>query len=77
MTKQTKTMHWNGLTLDISLEQDNVTSRIAGEKHVALKVVSHEERKFLLNDSYPAALVIAAGGAMNFIDVILSAQLAA
>lgn len=73
MTKQTT--KWNGLTLEISAEPNRVLSRLAGEEVTSLKVTSPATAKPLINDAFAASLIQSAGGAVDFVDVMLSAEL--
>ena len=75
MKTKTETMAWNRLTLEISLESNAVLSRIAGEEYASLKVTSPANAKPLINDAFAASLIQSAGGAANFVDVMLSAEL--
>ena len=72
MTKQT--MKWNGLTLEISAEPNRFLSRIQGEEVTSLKVTSRAIAKPLINDAFAASLIAQAGGAVDFVDVMLSAE---
>jgi hypothetical protein len=73
MTKQT--MKWNELTLEISAEPNRFLSRIEGEEVTSLTVTSAASAKPLINDTFAASLIRTAGGAVNFVDVMLSAEL--
>jgi len=75
MTKQT--MKWNGLTLEISAEPNRFLSRIQGEEVTSLKVTSRAIATPLMNEAFAASLIAQAGGAVNFVDVMLSAERAA
>jgi hypothetical protein len=76
MTKKTETMAWNGTTLEISMEPNEFLSRITGEEYASLKVTNPANtRKPLFNDALPLSLIRSAGGAANFVDVMLSAEL--
>lgn len=76
MTKETETMEWNGLMLEISMEPNAVLSRITGEEYASLKVTAAANtRKPIFNDAWPVSLIRSAGGAANFVDVMLSAEL--
>ncbi len=75
MTKETETMAWNGMTLEISVEPNDVLSRITGEAYASLKVTNPANNRDLINDALPLSIIRAAGGAENFVDVTLSAQL--
>jgi len=75
MKTKTETMAWNGLTLEISLEPNAVLSRLAGEEYASLKVTSPAIAKPLINDAFADSLIQSAGGAVNFVDVMLSAEL--
>ena len=74
MTTQTETMAWNGLTLEISLEPNPFLSRITGEAYASLKVTNTANSRDLMNDSLPLSVIRSAGGAANFVDVMLSAD---
>ena len=74
MTKQTETMAWNGMTLEISLEPNPVLSRITGEAYASLKVTNAANSRNLINNSLPLSVIRSAGGAANFVDVMLSAD---
>ena len=74
MKTENETMAWNGLTLEISLEPNAVLSRIAGEAYASLKVTNAESRRDLMNDTLPLSVIRSAGGAANFVDVMLSAD---
>ena len=73
MIKQT--MKWNGFTLEISAEPNRILSRLAGEEVTSLKVTSPATAKPLINDVFAASLIQSAGGAVDFVDVMLSAEL--
>lgn len=75
MKKQT--MNWNGHTLVINAESNRLLSRLAGEEVISLKVTSPLTAKPLINDAFAASLIQSAGGAMDFVDVMLSASQAA
>lgn len=78
MTKQTETLAWNGLTLEISMERNAVLSRIAGAEYASLKATNPAKTsKPLFNDAFAVSLIQSAGGAANFVDVMLSAAQAA
>ena len=72
MTKQT--MKWNGLTLEISAEPNRFLSRIQGEEVISLKVTSRAIATPIMNEAFAASLIAQAGGAVNFVDVMLSAE---
>ena len=74
MKTETETMAWNGLTLEISLEPNPVLSRITGEAYASLKVTNAANSRNLINDALPLAVIRSAGGAANFVDVMLSAD---
>ena len=74
MKTENETMAWNGLTLHISLEPNAVLSRITGEAYASLKVTNAESRRDLMNDTLPLSVIRSAGGAANFVDVMLSAD---
>ena len=71
MKTQTK---WNGLSIEISAEPNRLLSRIQGEEVTSLKVTSATTAKPLINDAFAASLIAQAGGAVNFVDVMLSAE---
>lgn len=75
MTKQTETMEWNGLTLEISLEPNDVLTRITGEAYASLKVTNPANNRSLFNDVLPFEVLRSAGGAESFIDVMLSVEM--
>ncbi len=70
---KTKT-NWNGLSIEISAEPNPFLSRIEGEEITSLKVTSSSAAKPLINDAFAASLIAQAGGAANFVDVMLSAE---
>lgn len=70
-------MKWNGLTIEISAEQNKFLSRIQGEEITSLKVTSPAIATPLMNEAFAASLIAQAGGAANFVDVMLSAERAA
>ncbi len=70
-------MKWNGLTIEISAEPNRLLSRLQGEEVTSLKVTSTATAKPLINDAFAASLIAQAGGAANFVDVMLSAERAA
>ena len=74
MTTENQTMAWNGLTLEISLEPNAVLSRMTGEAYASLKVTNTANSRNLINDALPLSLIRSAGGAENFVDVMLSAD---
>jgi hypothetical protein len=65
---------WNGLTLEISAEPNRLLSRLNGEEITSLKVTSPATAKPLINDAFAASLIAQAGGAVDFVDVMLSAE---
>ena len=67
-------MKWNGLTIEISAEPNKFLSRIEGEEVTSLKVTSPATAKPLINDAFAASLIAQAGGAVDFVDVMLSAE---
>ncbi len=75
MKTENETMAWNGLTLQISLEPNAVLTRITGEAYASLKVTNAANSRDLINDSLPLSVIRSAGGAANFVDVMLSASL--
>lgn len=76
MTKQTAIINWNGKILHISAAPDSVLSRLAGEEVINLKVTDQTSVNPLINNTYAASLIQSAGGAVDFVDVMLSAQAA-
>ena len=70
-------MKWNGLTIEINAERNAFLSRIQGEEVTSLKVTSPATAKPLINDAFAASLIQSAGGAVDFVDVMLSAERAA
>jgi len=74
MKTENETMAWNGLMLEISLEPNPVLSRITGEDYASLKVTNAATSRSLINDALPLSLIRSAGGAANFVDVMLSAD---
>jgi hypothetical protein len=66
--------NWNGLSIEISAEPNPFLSRIEGEEITSLKVTSPSAAKPLINDAFAASLIAQAGGAVNFVDVMLSAE---
>ena len=76
MKKQIETMEWNGQTLEISLEPNDVLTRITGEVYANLKVKSLTDNRSLMNDAMPIDLILSAGDAGSFVDVMLSAAMA-
>lgn len=75
MKKQIETMEWNGQTLEISLEPNDVLSRITGEVYANLKVTDLANNRSLMNDAMPIDLILSAGDAGSFVDVMLSAAM--
>ncbi|MDI1229159.1 MAG: hypothetical protein PSY14_15880 [bacterium] len=73
---KTKT-NWNGLSIEISAEPNRLLSRIQGEEVTSLKVTSRAIAMPLMNEAFAASLIVQAGGAANFVDVMLSAERAA
>ena len=76
MKKQTETMEWNGQTLEISLEPNDLLTRITGEVYATLKVTDPINNRSLMNDAMPIDLILSAGNAGSFVDVMLSAAMA-
>lgn len=66
--------NWNGLSIEINAEPNPFLSRIEGEEITSLKVTSPSAAKPLINDAIAASLIAQAGGAVNFVDVMLSAE---
>ena len=75
MKKQIETMEWNGQTLEISLEPNDVLTLITGEAYASLKVTNPANKRDLFNDALPMDVIRSAGGAENFVDVMLSAEI--
>ena len=78
---QTHNLEWNGITLEIEVEADQLSSRITGEEYSMIKVRSLQplhaalplaERGFY-RDSVAATTLRAAGGAVAYVDVMLAA----
>ena len=67
-------MKWNGLTIEINTERNAFLSRIQGEEVTSLKVTSPAIATPLMNEAFAASLIEQAGGAANFVDVMLSAE---
>ena len=63
--------NWNGLNIEISTATNPFLSRIEGEEITSLKVTSTATAKPLINDAFAASLIAQAGGAVNFVDVML------
>ena len=72
---ETHSINWNGQTLVISAKPDNFLSRMEGEEITVLQVTSHNKPQPIINDTFAASLIAQAGGAVNFVDVMLSAEL--
>jgi hypothetical protein len=66
--------NWNGLTIEISAEPNRFLSRIQGEEIISLKVTSRAISMPIMNEAFAASLIEQAGGAENFVDVMLSAE---
>ncbi|MFN7112852.1 MAG: hypothetical protein ACK4PK_00655 [Alphaproteobacteria bacterium] len=77
MNNTYQSLNWNGQTLEISIKKDFLLSQLTGEEQAVLKVISTENENPLIHDTYSAAVIESAGGTADFVDVILSAQLAA
>lgn len=77
MKAETKILNWNGVMLQVTAEPNAFLSRIEGEEITSLKVTSPATAKPLINDAFAASLIAQAGGAVNFVDVMLSAERAA
>jgi hypothetical protein len=77
MNNEYQSLNWNGLMLEITLKKDFLLSKLIGEEQAVLKVISTKDATPLIHDTYPAAVIQSAGGAVDFVDVMLSAQLAA
>lgn len=78
---QTHNLEWNGITLEIKVQADQLSSRITGEEHATIEVKALNplhaalplaERGFY-RDSVPASTLQAAGGAVAYVDVMLAA----
>jgi len=67
-------MKWNGLTIEINAERNAFLSRIQGEEVTSLKVTSPAIATPLMNEAFAASLIEQAGGAANFVDVMLFAE---
>jgi len=76
MKKLIEMMEWNGQTLKISLEPNDVLSRITGEVYANLKVIDLTNNCSVMNDAMPIDLILSAGDAGSFVDVMLSAAVA-
>lgn len=76
MKKQIETMEWNGQILEISLEPNDLLTRMTGEVYTNLKVTNLTENSSLMNDAMPIDLILSAGNAGSFVDVMLSAAMA-
>jgi len=72
-----QTINWNGLMLEIHTEANTVLTRMEGEEYTSLKVTSPKDKQPLIHDAFAASLIRQAGGAMAFVDVMLTAQQAA
>lgn len=77
MNNEYQSLNWNGQTLEISLKKDSLLSKLTGEEQAVLTVTSTENTHPLIHDTYPAAVIESAGGTVDFVDVMLSAQVAA
>lgn len=77
MNKEYQSLNWNGQTLEITMKKDFLLSKLTGEEQAVLKVTSTENARPLIHDTYPAAVIESAGGTVDFVDVMLSAQIAA
>ncbi|MDE1152215.1 MAG: hypothetical protein PW788_06710 [Micavibrio sp.] len=71
---ETHSINWNGQTLVITANPNAFLSRIEGEEITVLKVTSHATAKPLIDNTFAASLIAQAGGAVNFVDVMLSAE---
>ena len=78
---QTHNLEWNGITLEIKVQTDQLSSRITGEEHSTIEVKSLNplhaalplaERGYY-RDSVAASTLRAAGGAVAYVDVMLAA----
>lgn len=78
-TSEIHNLNWNGITLEITLEHNQVLTRITGEDHANIQVRSLSplhaplplaERGFY-KDSVSASILKAAGGAVAYIDIML------
>ena len=78
---QTHNLEWNGITLEIEVEVDQISSRISGEEYATIKVRSLQPLNAALPlaehgfycDSVAASTLRAAGGAVAYVDVMLAA----
>ncbi|MDP2205350.1 MAG: hypothetical protein Q8K65_03500 [Alphaproteobacteria bacterium] len=77
MNNTYQSLNWNGQTLEISVSKDFLLSKLTGEEQAILKVTSTDNANPLIHNTYPAVVIQSAGGAVDFVDVMLSAQLAA
>ena len=72
-----QTINWNGLMLEIHTKANTILTRMEGEEYTSLKVTSPEDKQPLIHDAFAASLIRQAGGAVAFVDVMLTAQHAA
>lgn len=72
-----QTINWNGLMLEIHTKANSVLTRMEGEEYTSLKVTSPEDKQPLIHDAFATSLIRQAGGAVAFVDVMLTAQQAA
>jgi len=78
---QTHNLEWNGITLEIEVEADQLSSRITGEEYSTIKVRSLQPLHAALplaergcyRDSAAASTLQTAGGAVAYVDVMLAA----
>lgn len=77
MKNEYQSLNWNGQTLEISLKKDFLLSKLTGEEQAILTVTSNGNANLLIHETYPASVIQSAGGTVDFVDVMLSAQVAA
>jgi hypothetical protein len=79
---ETHDLTWNGLALKVTREYDHLMSSLTGEDHEIIKVRSVSPANAPLpiakngfyDHSLPASIISAAGGPVNYIDVMLEAE---
>ena len=79
---ETHQLEWNGLQLQVTREPDHLLSSLTGEDHVIIKVRSLKPanaplpiaRNSFYDHSLPLSIITAAGGPVNYIDVMLEAE---
>ena len=69
-----QTINWNGLMLEIHTEANTILTRMEGEEYTSLKVTSSKDKQPLIHDAFATSLIRQAGGAVAFVDVMLTAQ---